>query len=252
MEAPYPTDTRAKGWRFELDYERIRQSDTWALAAPELRPWLLMLWMTAWEQTPCGSLPNNEELVAAKIGMPLESFTSVKRVLLRGWKAADDGRLYHPTLTERVIEMIERRQKCAGRVSRHRAGKHASNDDVTRYAGDTNPLVMTPEQEPEPIKEKARRGSRLPADWALPKAWEEWGVSELGLSENAVLLEGEKFRDWWIAKPGQGGVKLDWEATWRNWLRKAVEFHAPKLNGVTPRTDGIPTMSVADALGFQP
>lgn len=35
--APYPCDTRAKGWRFELDHERIRQSDTWALAPPEIR-----------------------------------------------------------------------------------------------------------------------------------------------------------------------------------------------------------------------
>ena len=31
--APYPAITRAKGWRFELDYEQVDQSDTWALAA---------------------------------------------------------------------------------------------------------------------------------------------------------------------------------------------------------------------------
>lgn len=107
--APYPTDTRAKGWRFELDHERIRQSDTWALAAPEIRPWLLMLWMTAWEQTPCGSLPNEDELIAARIGMPLDLFQAAKGRLLRGWWLADDGRLYHDTLAERVLDMIERR-----------------------------------------------------------------------------------------------------------------------------------------------
>lgn len=28
------------------------------------------------------------------------------------------------------------------------------------------------------------------------------------------------FRDFWVAKPGQGGVKLDWDATFRNWVRK--------------------------------
>lgn len=28
------------------------------------------------------------------------------------------------------------------------------------------------------------------------------------------------FRDYWIAKPGQSGVKTDWEATWRNWVRR--------------------------------
>jgi hypothetical protein len=27
------------------------------------------------------------------------------------------------------------------------------------------------------------------------------------------------FRDYWIAQPGAKGVKLDWDATWRNWVR---------------------------------
>ncbi len=29
----------------------------------------------------------------------------------------------------------------------------------------------------------------------------------------------DKFRDYWISQPGQKGVKLDWSATWRNWVR---------------------------------
>ncbi|MEI2416195.1 hypothetical protein V8Z80_08425 [Orrella sp. JC864] len=123
--APYPSDTRAKGWRFELDHERIRQSDTWALAAPEIRPWLLMLWMTAWEQTPCGSLPDDDELIAARIGMPLDQFQAAKGRLLRGWWRADDGRLYHDTMTERVLEMIERRDGERLRKAQYRAKKEA-------------------------------------------------------------------------------------------------------------------------------
>ncbi|MEK7916622.1 hypothetical protein AAB988_29540 [Burkholderia contaminans] len=122
---PYPSDTRAKGWRFELDYERIRQSDTWALAAPEIRPWLLMLWMTAWEQAPCGSLPDDDELIAARIGMDLEHFQSVKKRLLRGWWVADDGRLYHNTMVERVQEMLATRDKERNRKSEWRDRKKA-------------------------------------------------------------------------------------------------------------------------------
>jgi hypothetical protein len=38
-----------------------------------------------------------------------------------------------------------------------------------------------------------------------------------------VRREGAKFRDFWIAKPGAGGLKLDWPATWRNWSRRAAE-----------------------------
>lgn len=108
---PYPTDTRAKGWRFELDHERIRQSDTWALAPAEYRPWLLMLWMVAWEQTPCGSMPDDDELIAARLGMSPESFANGKRTLMRGWQKGSDGRLYHKVITERVLEMLEYRRK---------------------------------------------------------------------------------------------------------------------------------------------
>ncbi len=34
-------------------------------------------------------------------------------------------------------------------------------------------------------------------------------------------LETEKFRDFWAAKPGKDGTKLDWDATWRNWIRNS-------------------------------
>jgi uncharacterized protein YdaU (DUF1376 family) len=54
------------------------------------------------------------------------------------------------------------------------------------------------------------RGSRLPADWQPKEHIEQ--KSEL-----------EKFRDYWIAQPGQKGVKTDWDATWRNWVRRAGE-----------------------------
>lgn len=112
---PYPADTRAKGWRFELDYERVRQSDTWALTPAEYRPWLLMFWMVAWEQTPCGSMPSDDGLICARIGMTPKSFAKAKPSLMRGWWLAEDGRLYHKIITERVLEMMDWRRKEAER-----------------------------------------------------------------------------------------------------------------------------------------
>jgi hypothetical protein len=40
-----------------------------------------------------------------------------------------------------------------------------------------------------------------------------------------VRQVAEQFKDYWIAQAGQKGVKLDWDATWRNWVRntKAVK-----------------------------
>jgi uncharacterized protein YdaU (DUF1376 family) len=69
-------------------------------------------------------------------------------------------------------------------------------------------------QEP---KVKTQRGSRLPTDWSLPEEWKAWAEQERpDLNTKTVA---DSFRDFWISKAGAGGVKLDWQATWRNWIR---------------------------------
>ena len=35
------------------------------------------------------------------------------------------------------------------------------------------------------------------------------------------VREAAKFADYWRGVPGQKGVKRDWDATWRNWVRRA-------------------------------
>ena len=116
----YPPDTRAKGYRLELDYERINQSDTWALASSEQRPLLLMCWFVAWQQTPCGTFPDDDLLIAARIGIDLTNFEKHRSVLLRGWRKHSDGRLYHPVITELVLEKIARRDREAQRKAAYR------------------------------------------------------------------------------------------------------------------------------------
>lgn len=67
-----------------------------------------------------------------------------------------------------------------------------------------------------------KRGSRLPQDWQLPKAWGEWTLSEFKTwTPDVVRVEADKFRDFWCAKAGREAVKLDWLMTWRNWCRNA-------------------------------
>lgn len=139
---PYPAETRCKGWRFELDHERIRQSDTWALAPAELRPWLLMLWMVAWEQTPCGALPNSDDLIAARIGMKPAAFKKAREFLMRGWALASDGRLYHAVMVERVQEMMRKRRSDSDRQATRRARTH--EDDNVNHVGVTRDTTVTP------------------------------------------------------------------------------------------------------------
>ena len=77
-----------------------------------------------------------------------------------------------------------------------------------------NYKLETNNQEP---KVKTQRGSRLPADWTLPDEWRSWAADER--PDLVIRNVADSFKDFWIAKPGSGGVKLDWQATWRNWIR---------------------------------
>jgi len=36
-----------------------------------------------------------------------------------------------------------------------------------------------------------------------------------------IALETEKFINFWVAKSGKDATKLDWNATWRNWILNA-------------------------------
>jgi hypothetical protein len=46
-----------------------------------------------------------------------------------------------------------------------------------------------------------------------------------------LKAEHLKFTDHWKAKTGRDATKLDWNATWRNWIRNA----RPPTNGTKPR-----------------
>lgn len=149
-QPPYPADTRAKGWRFELDYEQIEQSDTWSIAAevPMAQHALLMMWMVAWSQVPCGSLPIDETVIRAKCRIPPSVWAKCRGVLMRGWWPADDGRMYHDTLVKRVMEMMARRRSDADRQAAKRAREavdSGGNPPVVTPTSRVTPTGLTPE-----------------------------------------------------------------------------------------------------------
>jgi hypothetical protein len=58
------------------------------------------------------------------------------------------------------------------------------------------------------------------------------------------LADHEAFCDYWRSVPGAKGRKLDWEATWRNWMRKENERRTRvKVNG---SSGGQPRRPAAD------
>jgi len=48
-------------------------------------------------------------------------------------------------------------------------------------------------------------------------------AADLGLGADRARLQADKFIDFWRGKPGASGLKRDWPATWRNWVRSEIE-----------------------------
>ena len=98
-----------------------------------------------------------------------------------------------------------------------------------RYRTDTEKKTDVIREEGKETEAKAsvakKRGSRLPDDWFLPRSWGQWAVDE-GYAQDVIRTEADNFRDYWRARAGPTASKLDWEATWRIWMRKT-----PKMKG---------------------
>lgn len=96
------------------------------------------------------------------------------------------------------------------------------NDTSTADAVAVGAQDALPMQTPEQPKRKApprgaARGSRIADNWApTPKGYAFAASQELTNEE--INREADRFRNYWLGIPGRKGVKLDWEATWRNWL----------------------------------
>ena len=121
-------------------------------------------------------------------------------------------------------------------VPEYAAIRNASSNASSKPAADEQQATSnapSPSPSPSPSVETAKaeaRATRLPQDWVLPDGWREWAKAER--KDLDPIKTAERFRDHWVAKPGKEGRKLDWEATWRNWVRN--QWQAPQPKQYTP------------------
>jgi hypothetical protein len=64
----------------------------------------------------------------------------------------------------------------------------------------------------------SKRGTRIPDDWKPDELMTSWALIENpGIDLKKTI---DSFTDYWRAKAGAAAVKLDWDATFRNWVRR--------------------------------
>ncbi len=152
------------------------------------------------------------------------------KVLVMLWLIAseDDGNLPDIKKLAFRLRMTEKQTSdCIFKLSHW-----VERDDIkpisSRYQDDrleTETETETEKEREREAEKKTQRGTRLPADCLLPPEWADFCQHER--PELVARKVFDEFKDYWIAQPGQKGVKTDWDATWRNWVRRQ---NAPKTN----------------------
>lgn len=272
-DPPYPNTTKAGSLSLDIQVGRLMNSDTWVMMDPEIRPWWVMTFVVSWAQHPCGAFKNNPDLIAAKLGCDLRFFEKHRDEILAGWELHSDGRLYHPVLSERVHGIVdwrkreaEKKEKARARLAekRVREAERAAllespangNNDLPKMSPGTpqgvpeespgSPLYSlslsssssssSKDKETPPSEGKRKTGSRFTLT-QLPDDWREFCLE----TRDDLDPDGtfDEFRDYWISVPGQRGSKLDWKATWRNWVRSQRRGRSSRSGAPAPSSEVI-------------
>ncbi len=201
-------------------------SDTRHLTTIQHGAYLLML-MTAWRAPDC-SLPDDDCYLARITGMDKRTWASNKATLLSFWRLNDKQKWEQGRLKDERNFVEQKRNKNAanGRSSALKRNNRGS----TTVQPEPN-QISTPT--PTPLNKKnpsdSKKGTRFDLV-VMPDDWKNYCLQEIP-NANAQRIFDE-FRDYWIAKAGSDGVKLDWLATWRNWVRRRASDAKPTGGGL--------------------
>lgn len=143
---------------------------------------------------------------------------------------------------KRANEQRRADERSTGVVRTYSENFDARIPPTTHEVTTTKPTPPLPAGAPPP---KAL-GKRLPDDWQLPQAWGEWALAERpDLDRDAVRRIAAMFADHWRAKTGSDARKADWEATWRNWVRREKAMNPKRADAREARRSA----SVSEILG---
>lgn len=188
-------------------------------------------------------------------GLSDKAIRNAKRAMMsagflvkEGWMRLNDIRLAMADISEktepRSVKPVRRSRNTEPRSAspktepRSVTAEPASIETEPRSAVPEPPITTNNHHSipptPQPKKSTAsKRGHRLPDDWQPSQELIDY-ATERNLDPQR---EAEDFRDYWHSKPGAGGVKLDWNATWRTWCRRSADRQQQRFPGtgnVTP------------------
>jgi uncharacterized protein YdaU (DUF1376 family) len=153
---------------------------------------------------------NDSSTIARKV----RSTKEIVDGILSEFFTLEDDKCWH---NKRIDEEIAKYHDRLNQASK--AGKASAEARFNKRS-----TSVQPTKNQEPITKnhsvevaKAPKAKRLEKDLQLPKDWEYFcKTTRPDLKPQSVF---DQFKDYWVSVGGQKGTKLDWTATWRNWVR---------------------------------
>jgi hypothetical protein len=138
--------------------------------------------------------------------------------------------LKHQQSAKEVADLRERRRLAGAKGGKAKANGLASAKQMpeqmpSKSLPDTDTDTDTP---PKGGERARRRATRLPEDFQVTPEMRAWAATK---APNTDLgLETDKFINYWVAKSGKDATKLDWVATWRNWILNARSSQPARMD----------------------
>lgn len=183
----------------------------------------LLLLITMWRAKGC-RLPDNDKLLARYSGTSLNHWVKAKPTL-KEFFTIKDGWWKNERLNDEFdfVNCKRLRQSNAGKASALKRKNRGSTSVVTTGQPTPNPLPT-----PTPIKEKIikKNGILCPENFRPDQSVYDWAVAE-GFTDKQIRTRAAMMIDWSKSSAASKGLKKDWNAAFRNWLRRDIKDHGP-------------------------
>lgn len=141
-------------------------------------------------------------------------------------------------VSRRLVRELNAKEKNRLQVAKHREKAECKSDVRTQSKSKSKSKEIREEREtlsasPPPIKTETKRGFRIPDPFPLTSEMIEWAAGRRPGVD--ATLETEKFCNYWRAASGRNATKLDWRATWQNWILNAKDYGSNRQITTTNR-----------------
>lgn len=183
-----------------------------------------------------GQIERDDKRLARMCGLKQHTFAAMLadlieagKITVSGSKLGNDRATYESQ--NRADRATKARNAALAKAERIQ-GENSASAPPKQSVSSAPKVLRARASEPEPDSKdeesleasQRKRATRLPPDWAPSERDAQWLRDKWpGVTRSIVDTELEKFRNYWIAKSGQGATKRDWSATWKNWMITAQE-----------------------------